>query len=932
MPEEYEGQHLTIARRLCNSKEDTVLLDGLKIKFFLLSNNFTFQKYDSSGDISPENVEAYDELMIGLVKKVGLNSVNDFKLLLSNGRTAEAVAEQLFASAIRSGQLEIVKMMLEAGMNPNSSMDSIISNSLLTALEYATGCYRKATSIRMTGAYLSQQTIDQLEVDEEKDLDDTAKKKHIELMNILIAAGAHATPISLHFAIVSGDAILMQILLDAGADVNGRAYIKSGADKDLTALGRAICQRNVRIAQILIANGANVDQLQRHNESPLDLAAMKGDVSMLELLLDSHANVNPPLLRHSLFLSPLDRAVSFCPKNSEAWKLLLNAGANICSADGRLEARLLVSAVSEGNTELCGILLAHGAKVYLNEAGLRHYSKPLLLFAAESGNVGTLSILLSHGAHVNAVGVRDGKTALGTAIEFGNCEMIHILWQAGATIIGNIDRIGNTETANILARTGLLPDVVWQHGSKMLADAIWEDNQDLIRSILSYEMHFDASSGVLEAAILVGSMELVEDLIRRGAKFTVRSLHATVYKALGTGDDSIVRRFLGFYSELSHVDHADSTAIAMVIQKGNLNLLQLLLEAGIDPRGALPKGYDFTNGKRHCINWRTPYYWDYSPEYASSVLEVAAKKGDQSFLRVLLTATTWDQESAGFALTVAIENSNYHLVEDLLEIGADLDVDVPLDNLTLNSLQLAIEAQQIPLICTLLQAGANINHLGSGDFSRTALQAAVETGNLELLDLLLDAGGNVNSPPAAIGGATALQIAACKGFLAITRKLLSAGAKINAKKARVDGRTALEGAAEHGRIDMLYLLLNEGASIQNRGRTQYIRAVKFAETSGHYAAAKLLKSVGGWTESDKLQYDKEDISDKFGAEGWRRDYGTADQFSSEDISDSDSEIVGNSTNDDMMESINEVWDEFTEGFGGFTESSDWLTAEGLAEF
>ncbi|KAK0636444.1 ankyrin repeat-containing domain protein, partial [Bombardia bombarda] len=128
---------------------------------------------------------------------------------------------------------------------------------------------------------------------------------------------------------------------------------------------------------------------------------------------------------------------------------------------------------------------------------------------------------------------------------------------------------------------------------------------------------------------------------------------------------------------------------------------------------------------------------------------------------------------------------------------------------------------------------------------RTPLQKAVETGNLELVNVLLNAGADVNAPAARARGGTALQLAAICGFLEIADILVEAGANINASPGEVDGRTALEGAAEHGRIDMLHFLLQKGAEIDKDQRKHYQRAIKYALSCGHNAAANVWYTHSG---------------------------------------------------------------------------------------
>lgn len=124
--------------------------------------------------------------------------------------------------------------------------------------------------------------------------------------------------------------------------------------------------------------------------------------------------------------------------------------------------------------------------------------------------------------------------------------------------------------------------------------------------------------------------------------------------------------------------------------------------------------------------------------------------------------------------------------------------------------------------------------------------------------MLLEAGADVNCP-ARRGVATALQSVAGLGVVHIASQLLDAGADINALGYGKYGKTALQRAASNGRIVMLHMLLCRGARIYddapNQGyRAKYVRAVRMGEQNGHKAAAKLLKSHGGWTDEDGILY------------------------------------------------------------------------------
>ena len=300
----------------------------------------------------------------------------------------------------------------------------------------------------------------------------------------------------------------------------------------------------------------------------------------------------------------------------------------------------------------------------------------------------------------------------------------------------------------------------------------------------------------------------------------------------------------------------------MAVDSRQTSLVRLLLAFGVDPKGPIyslqPKVRNRSKSNKN------PYQIDSRNDKAFfSVLEVAATTGDCTVLQMLLHAATWTREEIGRALTKCIISQTNHLVPMLLQAGADLgqEISVPVPLNWFTPLKLAIQRHDLPLTRTLIAAGCDLNQRCQGNSEGTPLQYAVISGNAEIIQLLLEAGADVNSPPAPWGGATALQFAAINGYIRICCQLIDAGANINAPGAEHHGRTALEGAAENGRIDVLAILLDKGAIFEGSHRRQFVRAVKLAETRGHSAIAKFLKSNYGWNDLDSEQYAGEILED-----------------------------------------------------------------------
>ena len=79
----------------------------------------------------------------------------------------------------------------------------------------------------------------------------------------------------------------MQLLLDNGAVMN-RATTNYGAFPLIIA-----CEDGFPpLAQLLVAQGAVVDQVDNQGATSLGLACLDGHVSVVRWLLDSHASIN----------------------------------------------------------------------------------------------------------------------------------------------------------------------------------------------------------------------------------------------------------------------------------------------------------------------------------------------------------------------------------------------------------------------------------------------------------------------------------------------------------------------------------------------------------------------------------------------------------------------------------------------------------------
>lgn len=246
----------------------------------------------------------------------------------------------------------------------------------------------------------------------------------IETMNILIENGADIdlrnkndeTP--LYSATRNGQVEAAELLLKKGADITVISE-KNGTLLEMAAWHTS----NIEVMELLIENGAIINDAHGEKGGPLGVAAACQALEKMELLLTKGADVNLP---RGKWGSPLGTAVGTgAPKST---KFLLEKGAEVdilCPRYGSL----LSLAAFEGKIEIMRLLIDKGADVN-RQGGL--FGCPLGA-AAYQGNIKAIRLLLKEGARVNADGGFFGSP-LGAAALEDNIEAMNILIDKGADV------------------------------------------------------------------------------------------------------------------------------------------------------------------------------------------------------------------------------------------------------------------------------------------------------------------------------------------------------------------------------------------------------------------------------------------------------------------------------------------------------------------
>jgi ankyrin repeat protein len=172
--------------------------------------------------------------------------------------------------------------------------------------------------------------------------------------------------------------------------------------------------------QSYIAAGADVNKTNDMNITVLLVASARGNVEMVDLLLDAGATFDS---------NDFCFAIGNSKGNVELVQTFLDHGADLDEAEsGNPEHTPLMYAGEHGFIEIGELLLAKGADINKVDA----YNDPALSVAAFHGELEFVKMLVEHGAELNIRG-QYGNTAIGHALRNGHTEVADYLKSVGGT-------------------------------------------------------------------------------------------------------------------------------------------------------------------------------------------------------------------------------------------------------------------------------------------------------------------------------------------------------------------------------------------------------------------------------------------------------------------------------------------------------------------
>lgn len=805
-------------------------------------------------DLKTSTTEVFGSMVFRSAAKLGFTEI--VRNLIDKGVDVNSVdgdssiRETALKLAVTYNQIDIVRLLLQTGADPTRG-EQLYTDSILCRALNGPDRIEMIRTLIDHGAVVN----DDLEAGESRVLRYAIRKRDHAIARILLEAGAHVNdrsirddPEPLNAAVGNNDVEMVQILIDAGEDINGRArrftmgdFLRISSRRDHPEILAAPIQlaslvNNTELVQILLYGGADPCR----------------DVRQVTYVVDGE-------VRYKYIPTALQSAVHH--RNAVTVRMLLKADADVNDGTGHLGPPLAIAAAN-ADLKMVRILLRHGSHI---NAPAENFPKSAtaLQAAAKTGDLDVVKELLDNGADVTAnAGPVNGRTALQAAAENGHFELVKSLISKGADLNAS-------------------PSL--EMGVTCLQAAIGQGHVGLALFLLDTGAFVNGPAAARSAGVTA---------IQAALKLFIRdSDRKEADKAKDYPRFALLQTLLNAGADLNSPwpPNKSLSTLTIAVLSGRLDLIHFLLENGLDQNPCVsyrsPLGeavaQDDINIVRCLIHARIDVNAWYEVEshsdggpdlfpdilldFKGTPLHVAAFKGNVEIAGLLLDVGAeigvihcHDRPPSYSALQWAVEGNCAQMVKYLLDRGADPNVYTtrlsPHRNLEtlLSPLEQAFlrdfdRPWNLEIIATLINAGADANptpgyRWGLPVSSFFEQVAENDDAGPEMFQLLLKGRASVDWT---YDGNTVLQSVVKHNRVDMVEMLLNAGAILNAPAGPDRGRTALQHATEQGNFEMVQLLLSHDADVNApAGHEKGITALQGAILKGSLKMVLTLLEAG----------------------------------------------------------------------------------------
>ena len=685
----------------------------------------------------------------------GICSKATLQVIIDHGANVNATNKNSVTALILAcgvGNVEAINALLNAGADHN-----IADTEGHTVIHYAViGSCNKETlqAICDYGADVNAANKDNVTA-----LMIACSRRNVEAINALLNAGADSN-ISNNMGLTCIDHAVaggcsketLQTIINHGADVNAinmgsvialmsietiNVLLKAGGDPNiadaqgLTWIHQAVGMGcNIEILQTIIDHGADVNATNNYNISPLMTACQTGNAEAINVLFN--AGADPSIADFNGVTLIHQSVVLGC--NKKTLQTIINHGADVNAIENKHLTALML-ACQKGNVNAINVLLKAGADHNVQDitgATLIHHAAVAQDYSQE-----TLQTIINHGVDVNATN-NESVTALMTACQQKNVEAIHLLLKAGA----------DPNIADTSGATSIHHAVVGGCSKETL--------QFIIDNGADVNTTNEENTTALMAACQKGNVEAINTLVNAGADpNTADTIDATwIHHAfVGCCSKDTLQAVIENGADVNATDMNSTTALMLACQEGNMEVINVLLNAGADINIVDTKG----------LTW-----------IHHAVVRGGNKETLQAIINYGANVNATNKENMT-ALMYACSRGNVETINVLLNAGAN---PVIADTKGFTCIHYAVYGDcDKDTLQALIYHGSDVNATIKDNM--TALMQECQKGNVHVIEMLLKVGADPNI--ACIKGYTCIHFvlaaSCCKESL---QAVIDHGANVNA--------------------------------------------------------------------------------------------------------------------------------------------------------
>ncbi|KAL9131206.1 MAG: hypothetical protein Q9217_000808 [Psora testacea] len=656
----------------------------------------------------------------------------------------------------------------------------------------------------------------------------------------------------LHFAASVGNASIVSALLAKNADVSAQEYgsswrpIHSAADSGRLDVVQLLLEKGASADAVTIegetplftaAEGGHVQVVERllkdttlvqaftweKGHQAIHMAAQGGYLKIVDLLIGAGADVNEESFNGS---TPL--ALAAHKGSLPVVSYLLRKKAKVDVVYGKTSRCAIHRAARRGHEKV--VRAFHSNSANLDPEALDGIT-PLWL-AACHGHLSTLRFLLSHGANPNTINKDTGLSALHVAIKKGEEACADLLISHGADV-HNVARNGKTTLwhacdqsmpvlVQILLEQGVDPNQSDREtGQSALHQAARSGDSEMVKTLITHSANINAitkdSVTPLSIAAEDGHKDIVKVFLNAKADVNIPSScsrHA-IHQAAEEGHVEIVKMLLPYVKNIDVTDENGCSPFWFAAQSGSEKIVSLLLD------------HDANINLANTQTGRLAIH-EAAEEGHLEVIELIASKDPNV-----------DRQAKDGVTPLWLGTSQNHQRLTTLLLQYDVNVNVTDRDTGLRILHHASKNGNMEIFESLLERNPDPDPSDHGGV--TPLMAAARNGHRDIVEALILRGADKSARKKS-SGAQAIHQAATHGYLDVVKLLVDKGDHVDV--VNEDNVTPLMLAAQKGHTHVVQYLLEQHASINNARNGSGIRAIHQAAQGGHYHIVEMLLNNG----------------------------------------------------------------------------------------